>query len=430
MPQFQAVEHLFSSPVPASFYPAYEVPKGLPDSKALTRMARNVYPHWRQRREIRKGKSIFPGLNYDEANDGDPYVCFRRRDIRATRKTRRTDNYSVDKFQKLQYELQTAHQIVSMVQQRERSKQSSLRLEKGLWEAKWKLFETKRKWPSLGLSREEEEVITGRSQQQQVQQNRAVDNTTYNGAHALQQQSANVPQIRKKQTDREKDERERRERAIEMARAAEKGVATGGRSMAPESLKERALALKQRLDEVMSRRNASNAEWDDFTDVSTVAVSIRTELMNQSSYQPLPRTAADKVFRTHDYLVPNGSVHRDSDNVFRPAGFRLRRGRGGLLRLDRRPALDVCHRGKMPTAPSEYSDWLFPDSSVNKDYSARPKSIEDALEEDEDETEREAKRRRLNEVRRYDVDSGGAVGVGMGTGRDDDRVVIDDLDAK
>jgi enhancer of polycomb-like protein len=84
----------------------------------------------------------------------------------------------------------------------------------------------------------------------------------------------------------------------------------------------------------------------------------------------------------------------------------------------------------MPTAPSEYSDWLFPDSSDNKDYSARPKSIEDALEEDEDETEREAKRRRLNEVRRYDVDSGGAVGVGMGTGRDDDRVVIDDLDAK
>jgi enhancer of polycomb-like protein len=249
------------------------VPKGLPDSKALTRMARNVYPHWRQRREIRKGKSIFPGLNYDEANDGDPYVCFRRRDIRATRKTRRTDNYSVDKFQKLQYELQTAHQIVSMVQQRERHKKSSLRLDKELWEAKWKLFETKRKWPSLGVSREEEEVITGRSQQLQVQQNR--ENAAFNGAHALQPQSANVAQIRKKQPDREKDERERRERAIEMARAAEKGVATGGRSMAPESLKERAMALKQRLEEALARRNAANAEWDDFTDVRSLWVQWR-----------------------------------------------------------------------------------------------------------------------------------------------------------
>jgi hypothetical protein len=49
---------------------------------------------------------------------------------------------------------------------------------------------------------------------------------------------------------------------------------------------------------------------------------------------------------------------------------------------------------------------------------------------DPEEAYRQAKRRRLNEIRRYDVDSGGAVGVGMGTLRDDDRVVIDDLDPK
>jgi hypothetical protein len=49
---------------------------------------------------------------------------------------------------------------------------------------------------------------------------------------------------------------------------------------------------------------------------------------------------------------------------------------------------------------------------------------------DPEEIYRQAKRRRLNEIRRYDVDSGGAVGVGMGTLRDDDRVVIDDLDPK
>jgi hypothetical protein len=49
---------------------------------------------------------------------------------------------------------------------------------------------------------------------------------------------------------------------------------------------------------------------------------------------------------------------------------------------------------------------------------------------DPEESHRLAKRRRLNEIRRYDVDSGGAVGVGMGTVRDDDRVVIDDLDPK
>lgn len=238
-------------------------------------MARNIYPHWKQRREVRKGKSIFPSLNYDETNDGDPYVCFRRRDIRATRKTRRTDNYSVEKFQKLQHELQAASHLVSMVMQRERQKMASFKIDRELWEAKWKLYETKRKWPLLGISREEEELITGKSHQQQHQQqshgrgsDAAASASMLNGANALQAHSQNVPQVRKKQPDREKDDRERRERAIEAARAVEKGVATGGRSMAPESLKERMLALKQKLEESMAKHASANADWDDFTDVS------------------------------------------------------------------------------------------------------------------------------------------------------------------
>lgn len=65
-------------------------------------------------------------------------------------------------------------------------------------------------------------------------------------------------------------------------------------------------------------------------------------------------------------------------------------------------------------------------SSALVSTAARPPT--DARDSDVD--DRQAKRRRLNEIRRYDVDSGGAVGVGMGTLRDDDRVVIDDLDPK
>lgn len=286
MPQFSAFEHLFTAPVPASFYPAYEVPKGLPDSKSLARMARNIYHHWRQRREIRKGKSIFPSLNYDEANDGDPYVCFRRRDIRATRKTRRTDNYSVEKFQKLQYELQAAHQIVSMVQSRERLKQTSFKADKELWEAKWKFFETKRKWPSLGVTRDEEDFITGRSLQQQ--QARAAENAQF-----MTPQSINVTAIRKKVPDREREERERRDRQIEAARAAEKGVVNGGRSMAPEHYKERIQALKQKVEEAQARRAALNADWDDYTDVSQIALAISLELM--TVFLPTPSAPSGRT---------------------------------------------------------------------------------------------------------------------------------------
>lgn len=52
------------------------------------------------------------------------------------------------------------------------------------------------------------------------------------------------------------------------------------------------------------------------------------------------------------------------------------------------------------------------------------------MEAEEADEEDRVKRRRLNEVWRYGVDRGGAVGVGLGMIEDEDRVVIDDLDAK
>jgi enhancer of polycomb-like protein len=156
-----------------------------------------------------------------------------------------------------------------MVQKREQYKRTAFTADKELWEAKWKFYETKRKWPSLGVSREEEEFITGRSHQQQ--QARAAENAaSMNGAHAIQMQSANTPVVRKKQPDREKEERDRRERMVEMARAAEKGVAGTGRSMAPEHYKERLQALRQKLEDAIARRAAANADWDDLTDVSVI----------------------------------------------------------------------------------------------------------------------------------------------------------------
>jgi enhancer of polycomb-like protein len=149
-----------------------------------------------------------------------------------------------------------------MVQSRERLKQTAFRVEKEVWESKWKFFETKRKWPSLGVSREEEDFITSRGLQQQ--QARAAENAQF-----MTPQSINVTAIRnKRQPDREREERERRERQIEAARAAEKGVTTVGRSMAPEHYKERIQALKQKVEEAQARRAALNADWDDFTDVS------------------------------------------------------------------------------------------------------------------------------------------------------------------
>ena len=99
-----------------------------------------------------------------------------------------------------------------------------------------------------------------------------------------------------------------------------------------------------------------------------------------------------------------------------------------MVRLDRRLPTWATHRGAAPKSTSGMPDWLFPDSAATKPSRARPKSIDD-VEEEVDERN-DAKRRRLNEMCRYDVNKGGALGVGMGVSADEDRVIIDDLDLK
>ena len=198
---------------------------------------------------------------YDETNDGDPYVCFRRRDIRATRKTRRTDNFSVERMQKIQTELRSAHDLAQMVLQREHEKALLYRSEREVWEAKWKLFETKRRWPSLGMTREEEEIITGRITSAQA----ATVNMNILGGH---QQLHNVPSVRKRLPERERDEREKRERAMEAAKVTEKGIVVTGRSAGPEVIKEKMAALRQKLEEEMAKKKTADLDWDDMTDAS------------------------------------------------------------------------------------------------------------------------------------------------------------------
>ena len=426
MPEFSSIEHLFASPLPASFYPNFEVPRNLPPTKDLVRMAQRIYSHWKERRIERKGKTIMPTLNYDETNDGDPYVCFRRRDVRATRKTRLKDNGSIEKMQKLQVEMKQVHIIAQMVLRRETEKLAGYRAEKEVWEAKWKLYETKKRWPSLGITKEEEELITGRQGRETAMAAAGVVNASMlGGRDPLAQQRENIPSIRRKNPEKEREEREKRERgAIEQAKIVERGLGlgAGARSSAPEVLKERMLALQQQLDEILARRRQQDAEWDDMTD---------------SSYQPLPTSASQHAYRPITSLDPRAAfaVARapgpdDEELPIRPTSFRLRRGRGGVVHLDRRPAVYARHRGCMPKDPKELSSWLFPDASADKPSRPRPRSIDEDEDEDVDDGRAEIKRRRLNESVRYDVNRGGAVGVGMGITEDNDHIVIDDYDPK
>lgn len=420
MPSFASVESLFSAIPPATFFPSAERPRGIPEPKLLTRIARSIYDHWKFRRELRKGRSIMPMLNFDETNDNDPYVCFRRRDQRQTRKTRRTDNYSVERFQRIQVELRQAHNLTRMVLEREKQKRVLYKADKDVWEAKWKLFEIKRRWPSLGMSVEEAEVITGRPAAPPPQSTSMPTSQISAAMQAQQQNLANL-QARRAKGEREREERERRERAQDAARQAEKGLVVN-RTYAPEVLKQRMLELSEQLEDMLAERKEQDAAWDDETD---------------RSYQPLPPSYAEAAFRPLDQLDPQYARHEedllDDERPTRPLAFRLRRGRGGIIRLDRRAPSFSLHRSGQATGDLGPRDWLFADRSGSRVSRRRPRSIdevEDEVDEQEGERQAEMKRRKVDEVWRYDASRGGALGVGMGLGNDEDHFVLDDLDAK
>ena len=82
-----------------------------------------------------------------DTDDGDPYVCFRRREVRQIRKTRGRDAQSAEKLKKLRKELEEARQLVALVKQREMIKREQLVTERELFNRRYDLRQLKTKLP-------------------------------------------------------------------------------------------------------------------------------------------------------------------------------------------------------------------------------------------------------------------------------------------
>lgn len=64
----------------------------------------------------------------------DPYVCFRRRETKPVRKTRRTDQQSLERLRKLRSEMEMARNLLEMVLRREKLRKEGLVLEHSVFE--------------------------------------------------------------------------------------------------------------------------------------------------------------------------------------------------------------------------------------------------------------------------------------------------------
>jgi enhancer of polycomb-like protein len=121
--------------------------------KALLPYAQHVYLHWKERRIKRLGKPIGPSLKFEENekdDNNDPYICFRRREVRQVRKTRRQDAVSSERIRRLKAEMQQARDLVSMVSTREKCREEALKAERHVFAMRCKVKEVKRKLAIVG----------------------------------------------------------------------------------------------------------------------------------------------------------------------------------------------------------------------------------------------------------------------------------------
>ena len=128
-------------------------------SSFVRNLSRFLYEHWSTRRTATGNRSLAPRLKFEtgqETDDSDPYVCFRRRELRQIRKTRNRDAQSAEKLRKLRLELETARGMLLMVKRRETLRKESLEMDRLVFEQRSALRETKRK---LGVKGDEELLI-------------------------------------------------------------------------------------------------------------------------------------------------------------------------------------------------------------------------------------------------------------------------------
>ncbi|RPA86107.1 hypothetical protein BJ508DRAFT_302023 [Ascobolus immersus RN42] len=152
--------------------------------------AKAIYPYWKEQRLKNEGRPIMPSLrvrslspfsscvsvaNSDwsqfeqgtEKDDGDPYVCFRRREVRQVRKTRRTDAQSTEKLARLRTDMEYAKRALEMVLRREKMRKAAIEMDQKVFEMRAQMKEMQRK---LGIRGDWEDLVNIKQKKRPAEQ--------------------------------------------------------------------------------------------------------------------------------------------------------------------------------------------------------------------------------------------------------------------
>ncbi|OGE51204.1 hypothetical protein PENARI_c014G04503 [Penicillium arizonense] len=143
--------------------------------------AKEIYEHWKSRRMAVQNNPLVSQLKFEtgqDTDDSDPFVCFRRREVRQIRKTRGRDAQSAEKLRRLRKELEDARELVALVRQREIARKEMLSMEKKIFEQRAQVKEMKRK---LNVKDDDEDLINQKPKKRVLE---------------MPQQRPNAPQLR------------------------------------------------------------------------------------------------------------------------------------------------------------------------------------------------------------------------------------------
>ncbi|TRM56162.1 enhancer of polycomb-like-domain-containing protein [Schizophyllum amplum] len=283
-PPFSDYIDVFSNPLSPSMFSSYVVPRWVPSPPNLLKMARVIYPHWKQRREERGGHRIIPTLNYDESDiPNESYVCFRRRELKAVRKTRGAQASPSEKLARLKQDFVHPIALARLVMQREQQKRDQAKAAQGLFAQRVQLIDLKRKFPTL--SDDDSAYLVDRE-----------------------------PPAKQRNTGDSQASRP----PLKLRPVQEPNVLLPQRPAFPPAVKprDRLYAILDNIAKELDRQTTRDHHWDDQVD---------------NPYQAPPKTVSQ---RSWTYF---SSAEKEQQQRS-PRALRLRSGRGGRAMLDRHSA--------------------------------------------------------------------------------------------
>lgn len=142
-------------------------------SDRARRFAKLVYEYWKGERAASGNRYLMPKLKTlkmdsagADADDNDPYVCFRRREVRQIRKTRGRDVQVVEKLKKLRKELEDGRQLLHLVKERELGRKDDLALSRQIFDQRASVRDMKR---ALKIDDPDDDLFTERTPKRRAQ---------------------------------------------------------------------------------------------------------------------------------------------------------------------------------------------------------------------------------------------------------------------